>query len=146
MPTLWKRVRLGFSAAVISVLVFHQGMWGVLYLVGVMPPPFPTWAVPSFGVPEIINLCFWGGMWGAVFGLILPWLPASPPMWVRGLGLGVAASMVSLFIVPIIKDQPIAGWWSASAFLSTFMIVGCWGAGVGIILRLLMRPPPGKPV
>src|SRR5271168_5050034 len=119
MPTLWKRIRLGFSAAVISVLVFHQGRWGLLHVAGLMPPPFPTWAVPPFGVPEIINLCFWGGMWGAVFGLLLPWLPSSPPMWVRGLGLGIVASLVSFFIVPIIKDQPIAGGWSANAFLST---------------------------
>ena len=145
MPTPWKRVLLGFSAAVLSVLVFHQGMWGLLHLAGMMPPPFPTWAVPPFGVPEIINLCFWAGMWGAVFGLILPWLPVSAPMWARGLGLGIVASMVSLFVVPIIKDQPIAEGWSASAFLITFLIVGFWGVGVGMILRLLMRRPLGKP-
>jgi hypothetical protein len=70
-------------------------------------------------------------MWGAVFGLILPWLSASPPMWVRGLGLGIVASVVSPFIVPIIKHQPIAEGWSANAFL----IVGSWGADVGMILR-----------
>jgi len=40
-----KRALLGFVAAVVSVLTFHQGMWAVLHMVGIMPlrptPPTP---------------------------------------------------------------------------------------------------------
>ena len=28
--------------------------------------------VPPLGVPLIADLCFWGGVYGAVFGLLLP--------------------------------------------------------------------------
>jgi hypothetical protein len=58
MPTSLNRASLGFLAAVISVLLFHQGMWELLHLMGLMPPPYPTDGVLPFGVPRIVNLCF----------------------------------------------------------------------------------------
>ncbi len=139
MSPALNRAILGFIAAAISVLTFHQGMWASLHLVGWMPPPYPTRGVPPFGVPLIINLCFWGGVWGAVFGLVLPKLPASYPMWLRGLGLGIAAALVGLFIVPLIKGLPVAGGWAAMSFLRSFLINGCWGIGVALFLSLLAR-------
>lgn len=139
MPTWFNRAVFGFIAAVISVLTFHQGMWELLHLIRLMPPPYPTAGVPPFGVPLIIDLCFWGGVWGAVFGLILPWLP-DYPMWIRGLGLGIAAALVGLFIVPWIKGFPVAGGWAAMSFVRSFLINGFWGIGVGLILPMLTRP------
>ena len=57
-----KRALLGFAAAVVSVLTFHQGMWALLHAAGLMPPaPYPTDPVPPFGVPRIANFCFWAG-------------------------------------------------------------------------------------
>ncbi len=38
MPTSLIRAVFGFVAAVISVLTFHQGMWELLHLIGLMPP------------------------------------------------------------------------------------------------------------
>ena len=60
-------------------------------------------------------------------------------MWVRGLGLGIAAALVGLFIVPLIKGLPVAGGWSAMVIVRSFLINGCWGIGVGLLLPLLMR-------
>ena len=145
MPTPLNRASLGFLAAVISVLIFHQGMWSLLHIAGLMPPPYPTRGVPPFGVPLIVDLCFWGGVWGAVFGLVLPWLSSSYPMWLRGLALGIAAALVGLFIVPLIKGLPIAGGWAAMAFVRSFLINGFWGIGVGLILPLLMQQTKSKP-
>jgi len=136
---------LGFIAAAISVLTFHQGMWALLHLASLMPPPYPTRGVPPFGVPLIIDLCFWGGVWGAVFGLVLPRLPASHPMWVRGLGLGIAAALFGLFIVPLIKGLPVAGGWAPMSFIRSFLINGFWGIGVGLLFPLLVRSTVSKP-
>ena len=36
------RALLGFVVAVISVLLFHQGMWELLHRFGLMPSPYPT--------------------------------------------------------------------------------------------------------
>ncbi len=144
MPASIHRAAFGFIAAVISVLVFHQAMWALLHLAGLMPPPYPTQGVPPFGVPLIADLCFWGGLWGAAFGLVLPSLPAAPPMWLKGLGLGIAAALTGLFIVSAIKGQPLAGGWAAMAFVRSFLINGFWGIGVGLILPFLLRPARAK--
>lgn len=135
MSSLVNRAVLGFVAGAISVLVFHQGMWELLHLVNLMPPAYPIDAVPPLGVPRIADLCFWGGVWGAAFGLVVP--KASSPTWGRGLALGIAAALVGLFIVPLIKGLPLAGGWSPLAFVRSFLINGFWGIGVGLIWPLL---------
>src|SRR5215213_7952813 len=44
------RALLGFAAAAVSVLTFHQGTWALLHAAGLMPPaPYPTDPVPPFG-------------------------------------------------------------------------------------------------
>ena len=137
MPNARIRLCLGFVAAVLSVLIFHQGMWEALHLAGMMPPAYPTNPVPPFGVPLILDLCFWGGVWGAVFGLVLPALPRAP-MWVLGLGLGIAAALTGIFIVPLIKRLPVSHNLAAGVFERSFLINLCWGIGVGLILPLLL--------
>jgi hypothetical protein len=57
------RALLGYAAAVVSVLPFHQGMWALLHVAGLIPPaPYPTGPVPPLGVPRVANFAFWGGL------------------------------------------------------------------------------------
>ena len=84
------------------MLTFHQGMWELLHLIGLMPP-HTLQGGPPFGVPRTVDLCFWGGVWGVVLGLVLLKLPETYPTWVRGLRLGIATALIDLFIVPLIK-------------------------------------------
>ncbi len=132
---------LGFVAAAISVLTFHQGMWALLYAVGSIPnPPYPTRPMPPFSVPLIVDLCFWGGLYGAVFGLLRPrftW-----PLWLDGLVMGIIAALVGMFIVAPIKGAPVAGGWMAWPILRSLLINGSWGIGVGLILPLLKPRAP----
>ncbi len=143
MQSLPLRAAFGFVAAVLSVLIFHQGMWAALHALALpglgMPPAWPTDPIPPWGVPRIVNLCFWGGLYGIVFGLILPRLTA--PLWFRGLCLGIIASLVGLLVVPAIKGLPIGGGFPQSWVL-TFLINGFWGLGVGLILPALLRRTP----
>jgi len=134
------RALLGFLAAVIAVLTFHQGMWALLHAAGLMPPaPFPTRPVPPFGVPQIVSLCFWGGVYGLLFGLALPRLPRRVPMWLLGLGLGLLAAVVGWFVVAPLRGQPMAGGFVPLRMLVSVLINGAWGIGTGLILALLMR-------
>jgi hypothetical protein len=138
MPAPWPRAAFGFFAAVLSVLMFHQGMWAVLHALKEMPPPYPTWPVAPFGLPFTVDLCFWGGVWGALFALLLPALPPGMPMWLLGLGLGILAALVGLFVVDPLKGHAVAGGFALMAFVNSFLINGCWGLGVGLILPLLL--------
>jgi hypothetical protein len=116
------RAFLGFIAAAISVLTFHQGMVELLHGMGL--------------VPLIADLCFWGGLYGAVFGLLLPrfaW-----PLPVCGIILGIIAALVAMFVVAPIKGGAIANGWQAWPIARSLIINGFWGLGVGLILPLLM--------
>lgn len=133
------RAALGFAAAASSVLLFHQGMWIILWVIGLMPAaPFPVRPIPPLGIPQIVNLCFWGGLYGAVYGLVLPRLPATAPRWLLGLGLGLCAVLVSWFVVAPIKGLPMAGGFVPQRMLISLLINGAWGVGTALILHLLL--------
>jgi hypothetical protein len=136
MISMPKRIALGFIAAVLSVLIFHQGMWSIFHYLALpglaMPPPFPTDPVPPFGVPRIISLCFWGGVWGALFGAV--WHGPRESTWWAGIVLGVCAALTGLFIVAAIRGQPIGGGWVLGTWIKSLMINGAWGLGVGLLL------------
>jgi hypothetical protein len=144
MPSPPMRALLGFIAAVISVLIFHQGMWAALHALALpglaMPPPYPIDPIPPWVIPRIINLCFWGGLYGIVFGLILPRLTA--PLWLCGLGLGVIAALVGLLVVPAVKGLPIGSGWILLNWVRSLLINGFWGIGVGLILPQLTARVP----
>jgi hypothetical protein len=133
------RALLGFAAAVLSVLTFHQGVWALLHAVGIMPPaPYPMNPVPPFGVPLIASLCFWGGLYGAAFGLAVPRLPRRAPMWLLGFGLGLLAALVGWFVVAPLKGQPVASGFAPTRMLVSVLINGAWGIGVGLLMPLLL--------
>jgi hypothetical protein len=147
MPAAPLRGILGFVAAAIAVLTFHQGMWAALHFAAVpgleMPPPYPVRAVPPWGVPQILNLCFWGGLYGIVFGLVLPKL--TRPIWLCGLVLGIIAALVGILVVPAIKGLPVGAGWMPLNWLRSFLINGFWGIGVGLILPLLFGRRTPRP-
>ena len=73
MPSASMRVFLGFIAASHRGADIPSGNGGGLARGRLGPfAPYPTAPVPPFGVPRIADLCFWGGLYGAVFGLAMP--------------------------------------------------------------------------
>jgi hypothetical protein len=134
--TALRRALLGFLAAVLSVLIFHQGMVALLYVVGaISSAPYAITPVGPFAVPRIIDLCFWGGVYGILFGIALPSLPRRP-MWLKGLLLGLIAAVVGWFVVAPLKGLPVAAGWSPNAMMMSVLINGAWGIGVGIFWKL----------
>jgi len=133
---------LGFIAAVISVLTFHQGVVELYHLAGTAGRPWSMAPVAPLSVPRIVDLCFWGGLYGAVFGAALPWLKL--PTWLAGIGLGILAALVGWFVVAPIKGNPIAAGWNPVSMSRSLLINGSFGLGVGLILPLLMPRRLGR--
>ena len=135
-----KRAAMGFVAAVIAVLTFHQGMWEVLHVLDLqglkMPAAYPFDGVPPWQVPRIVNLCFWGGLYGIVFGLLLP--RCRLPVWLCGVITGFIAAFVGLVIVSAIKGTPIGAGWVVLSWVRSLLINGSWGLGLGLILPFLL--------
>ena len=134
------RAVLGFVAAALSVLIFHQGAWALFHAGGLMPPPYPMGPVPPWGVPQTVDFCFWAGLYGAVYGLVLPRL--AMPAWLSGLLLGVIATLVLWFVVAPLKGRPIGFGWSVRGTIVVFVIHAVWGVGVGLILALFRVRAP----
>jgi hypothetical protein len=87
-------------------------------------------------VPRIVDLAFWGGLYGILFGLALPRL--RPPYWLDGLVLGIIAALVGLFVVAPLKGSPVGGGWQVNNWMRSLLINGFWGIGVGLILPLIL--------
>jgi len=54
-----------FLSGFLATLVFHQGLFTLFWLAGVVPMgPYNFSSVPPLGVPAVISLSFFGGFWG----------------------------------------------------------------------------------
>ena len=134
-----QRMLLGFVAGALSVLTFHAAIWEVLHVLALpgfgMPAPYPMMPTQPLGVPVIASLCFWGGLYGAAFGMLAPRLTV--PLWVGGLVLGVIAVLVAASVVPMLKGGALWMDRSVNAWARSLVINGVWGIGVGVILGML---------
>jgi len=126
-----------FLAGFLSTVIFHQGLLALLHAAGVTDRrPYAVTPTPPFGVPAVISLAFWGGVWG-----ILLWLAirsaAGTAYWLLATVLGaVAPSIVALFVVFPLKGQPLAGGWQPAILVGALLLNGAWGFGVALFLRL----------
>jgi hypothetical protein len=153
MQGTFGRMALGFIAAAISVLIVHQGIIYVLGTYGmVRSTPWtmrPLGYGPFAGVPLLANSVFWGGMWGALFGLIYDRLPGTAS-WLKGLIFGIGVLIVSNWIfLPLIRQyafsyppQALFSGFNGSnpmVLVPGFLILAGFGLGLGIIYGLLAR-------
>lgn len=129
----------GFSAGFLATITFHQVTLWILWLVGFAPfKPYVFTAVPPLGMPAVISLAFWGGVWGILLSMLLHKL--SPrAYWVKAFLFGaVFPSLVALLIVLPLKGKPLGGGWHWTLLATAFLINGAWGFGTAAIFSLLV--------
>ena len=130
----------GFIAGFLAVLIFHQSLWFVLNLAGLIPPDRPAWpleAIPPLGVPSVLSKAFWGGVWGAALAPLLQGLRGTA-YWAAWVLVGAfALSLVAFLVVPPIKGEPIPALWPR--FLAALLANAAWGFGTGLFLKLFQR-------
>jgi hypothetical protein len=142
------RIALGFIAAVITVLIVHEGIIYLLAMGGYIPNRAwsMTPAIPPYGVPRLVNNAFWGGLWGVLFALVYNWIPGGMS-WLKGLIFGLFIVVASNWVLlPLIKgrvfgqaNQVLFGGFEPQRMLIVVAIVGGFGLGLGIIYGLLDR-------
>jgi hypothetical protein len=134
-PITARTILLGFAAGVVSVLVFHQGTVWLLHMAGQVPnAPYGLRPIPPFGVPQIVNSCFWGGLWGIVIAVLLRRLRV--PDLLFGFVFGaVALGLTNWVVLPAIKGGAFFAGGDPRRLAITVAIVGTFGWGVALILR-----------
>ncbi len=144
-----KTIIAGFVAGCVAVLAFHQGTAFLLHhfgngvpavtgLFGTTQAPFRLVPVPPLGVPAVVSVAFWGGVWGIALALILR--RAAVPDLLFGFVFGaVVTTLVAFTVVASLKGLPLfAGgnkitWWCAG------LLDGAWGWGTALLLRAWPR-------
>ena len=132
-----------FLAGFFSTLIFHQGLLAILHAAGASPrAPYALEPVPPLGVPAVLSLAFWGGVWGILLWLVIAGAHG-PRYWLVALLFGaVAPSAVALLVVLPLKGQPAGGGWKPAVIVGALLLNGAWGIGVAAFMRLFQRSSP----
>ena len=131
---------MAFIAGVLAVPVFHQILLLLLHLAGIVPfSPFDMTPTKPFGVPAVISISFWGGVWGVIFALTLPRWFTGVSYWIAAIVAGgVALTLVFMFVVWPLKigglPPDLVG-----LFVIGFLLNAAWGIGWALFLALFER-------
>lgn len=129
-----------FVAGALAVPLFHQMLLALMNSAGwISRQPFAMEATRPFGVPQVVSLTFWGGVWGVILGLVIA-RRAGAACWLIALAFGaVAPTLVAAFAVPPLKGRPIVT--DMTFFLGGLMLNGAWGLGTAALYRLFAGTP-----
>lgn len=127
-----------FVAGVLAVPIFHQILLWVLHAAGIVPfAPFDMTPTKPFGVPSVISISFWGGVWGVIFALTLPRWFSGVSYWIAAIVAGgVALTLVFMFVVWPLKvgglPPDLVG-----IFIIGFLLNAAWGLGWAVFVALI---------
>ena len=126
-----------FAAGFLAVLTCHQGALAGLHALGVTDrTAFVLSPTAPLGVPQVLSLAFWGGVWAVVLWPIAARLAPRTGYWAAVLGLcTVVPSVTAWFVVAPLKGQPMAGGWQVAAMTTSLLVNAAWGLGVGLAMR-----------
>jgi hypothetical protein len=131
------RLLLGFVAAFLATLTFHQIGLGLLHLAEITrATPWGLRPVPPFGVPAVVSLAFWGGVWGILFVLAERRLARGPGgYWAGAILFGaIFPTLVAWFVVAPLKGYPAGFGFAWPGLLVGPIVNGLWGLGTALFL------------
>lgn len=129
-----------FIAGFVSTLAFHQGLLWLFFQAGVSPrAPWSLAPVAPLGVPSVLSLAFFGGLWGVV----IAWLLRNSDggrHWLLWTVLGaLGPSVVAWTLVMPLKGTAVAGGGDPKIIVGALLLNAAWGAGCALLLRLMPR-------
>ena len=132
---------LAFLAGFLAVLIFHQPVLAFLNSVGfVKAAPYAMQATRPFGVPQVLSLSFWGGVWGILFALAERRFPRGTGYWIASLVFGaILPTLVAWSVVATLKGLPLAAGGNPHGMATGLLVNGAWGIGTALLLQLGSR-------
>jgi hypothetical protein len=140
------RIVISFFAGFLATLVFHQPALGLLRLAGLTDrAPYTMDPTVPFGVPAVISLAFWGGVWGIALWLLIRNRMGVFAYWGWALLFGaIAPTLVAGLIVAPLKGQPLAGGGSASMIVMGLIVNAAWGLGTALMMQPFLGAVNGQ--
>ena len=135
------RIIIGFTAAFVSTLTFHEIGYVLGNLMGLgkfnvlaMDPVGP------FQVPRLINLSFWGGLWGILYVFIVKRFPTSIHPFIAGFLFAVLVpTLFSWTVLATARGVPVMLGFDVMRLIGVTFINGLWGVGLPILTVLFSR-------
>lgn len=123
-----------FVSGFLATLIFHQGLFAVFYYAGVVQSaPFSLSPVPPLGVPAVLSLAFFGGLWGMVIWAIIGRM-AALGFWSLSIILGaIGPTVVAMLVVFPMKGLEV----TAQHWIGGLILNGFWGLGLAVFLALM---------
>lgn len=133
-------IAAGFLAGAVSVLIFHQGAMALANALELTQRvPYSMAPAEPFGVPRLLSITFWGGVWGALFAAAFHRLDGARLVAASLVAGAVLPTLVAWFVVAPLKGQPIAAGYLPLAMAAGVLLNGAWGFGTGLGLALFKR-------
>lgn len=125
-----------FIAGFVATLIFHQGMIGLLFLAGIAPrAPFNMDPTEPLGVPSVISLSFFAGLWGILIWRLVS-RDSGAKHWIKSFIYGaIGPTAVAFLVVFPMKGIPV------SPMMIPFGLIlnGVWGLGTSLLMKLMNR-------
>ena len=135
----------GFVSGFLAVLVFHQGAVAVLHALQWTPgSPYSMQAVAPLGVPQVLSLAFWGGVWGVLLAAVLVRLDGAKLVVAATIFGAVLPTLIAWFVVAPLKGQPPAAGFAMPGLLVGPIVNAAWGLGTGLGLLWFGRTRAGS--
>jgi len=125
------RVVLEWFAGFCATIFFHQPALWLLHIAGLTP-------VPPLGVPAVISLAFWGGVWGIIMIPVLSRIKSDGLWYLAATIFGaLLPTLVAGLVVAPLKHQPVPH--SPSMMVLGFIVNAAWGLGTALLFRFFAR-------
>lgn len=122
-----------FISGFLATLIFHQGLFSLFYLGGIVSSaPFNLTPVPPLGIPQVVSLAFFGGLWGMALWPVLKRLGRKAFIAAAVVLGAVAPTAVAMLVVFPLKGIEV----SAQTWVGGLLLNGFWGLGVAVFLLL----------
>ena len=133
------RVVLEWFAGFCATIFFHQPALWLLHRAGMTPrAPYSMTPVPPFGVPAVISLAFWGGVWGILMIPAIARIRNDAMYYLAAIIFGaILPTLVAGLIVAPLKHQPIPH--SPSMLILGFVVNAAWGLGTALLFHFFAR-------
>lgn len=127
---------LAFLAGFVSTLIFHQGMLALLYASGVSPRgAFSMEPTPPFGIPSVISLAFWGGVWGIPLYAVIRKIERTAVFLLVATVFGaILPTLIAVVVVMPLKGIPIGGENRTAMLMIALLVNAAWGLGTALLL------------
>tara|TARA_R110000868_G_scaffold68518_7_gene202564 strand:- start:3122 stop:3523 length:402 start_codon:yes stop_codon:yes gene_type:complete len=131
-----KKMSYFFVFGFVATIIFHQSALALLFLLGKFPSlPWNMSGVAPLGVPQVISLSFFGGLWGIPLGLLSEKLSGSK-YWLMSLGFGaVFPTAVAMLVVFPMKGIPVG----IEKVIGGLYVNAVWGLGFAIQHKLFCK-------